>query len=150
MKKPRINPTLHLEGFREAKIAFFTAVCMAGMTISAHAAVMGIKRSEVPRVAYLEPGNQTTVDLAGKDSIVFKWKNNPIPGGGREAYRFRLFKGYDYGSIVSEVLDQGVYSIEVPADKFENGSTYSWYVEQRDAALMVWSLHDTWTFKVKK
>jgi len=109
------------------------------------------RRSDVPNVPFLSPDDETTIDLAGKPGITFKWKNAPVPGGGREAYRFKLIKGFKYDFIVSEELAQGVFSIDVPADKFEDGVTYSWYVEQRDASLRVWSRHDTvWSFKVIK
>ena len=64
---------------------------------------------------------------------------------------FKLIKGFKYDFIVSEELGQDVYSIDVPADKFEDGVTYSWYVEQRDASKNIWSRHDTvWSFKVIK
>lgn len=111
----------------------------------------GDDREKVPAVAYLSPEDETTIDLTGKTGITFKWQNAPVPGGGRHSYRFKLIKGFKYDFIVSEELGQGVFSIDVPADKFEDGVTYSWYVEQRDASLMAWSRHDTvWSFKVMK
>ena len=109
------------------------------------------RRSDVPNVPFLSPDDETTIDLTGKQGITFKWKNAPLPGGGRDAYRFKLIKGFKYDFIVSEELGQGVFSIDVPADKFEDSVTYSWYVEQRDASLSIWSRHDTvWSFKVIK
>lgn len=109
------------------------------------------RRSDVPNVPFLSPEDETVIDLAGKPGITFKWKNTPVPGGGREAYRFKLIKGFKYDFIVSEELSPGTYSIDVPSDKFEDGVTYSWYVEQRDASLNIWSRHDTvWSFKVIK
>ncbi len=109
------------------------------------------RRSDVPNVPFLSPDDETTIDLTGKSGITFKWKNSPIPGGGRETFRFKLIKGFKYDFIVSEELGRDVYSIDIPADKFEDGVTYSWYVEQRDASLNVWSRHDTvWSFKTIK
>ena len=108
------------------------------------------EKTRVPRVAYLSPERDSTVDLTGKNSLVLQWKNQPAPGGGREAFRFRLYKGFDYNAIVSQDLKQDVFSVEVPADKFEDGATYSWHVQQRDASSMSWSLFDTWTFTVSK
>lgn len=109
------------------------------------------KRDMVPNVPFLSPDDESTIDLTGKPGITFKWKSVPVPGGGRDSYRFKLIKGFKYDFIVSEQLKQGVFSIDIPADKFEDGTTYSWYVEQRDASLMVWSRHDTvWSFKVIK
>lgn len=109
------------------------------------------RRSDVPNVPFLAPDDEATIDLTGKPALTFKWKNSPVPGGGRAAYRFKLIKGFKYDFIVSEELAQGAYSIDVPADKFENGVTYSWYVEQRDSSSNVWSRHDTvWSFKIVK
>jgi hypothetical protein len=107
-----------------------------------------IRRTIVPRVAYLEPANDAVIDLAGKKTLTFSWKQQPIPSGGRMGFRFRLYKGFDYELIVKEELSGDVLSIDVPADKFEDGATYSWHVEQRDSANMLWSLHDRWSFKV--
>lgn len=109
------------------------------------------RRSDVPNVPFLSPDDEAVIDLTGKQGITFKWKNAPLPGGGRDAYRFKLIKGFKYDFIVSEELKQDVFSIDVPADKFEDSATYSWYVEQRDASLRIWSRHDTvWSFKVIK
>ena len=109
------------------------------------------RRSDVPNVPFLSPYDETTIDLTGKPGITFKWKNAPIPGGGRDAYRFKLIKGFKYDFIVSQELGQDVFSIDVPAEKFEDSTTYSWYVEQRDASLRIWSRHDTvWSFKAIK
>lgn len=110
----------------------------------------GGKKDAVPNVAYITPDNDSVVDLTGKQGLTFRWKNQPVPGGGREAFRFRLVKGFGYNFIVSENLGQDVFLMEIPADKFEDGTTYSWYVQQRDASLMVWGWHDTWSFKVIK
>ena len=108
------------------------------------------EKTRVPRVAYLSPERDSTVDLTGKNSMVFQWKNQPTPGGGREAFRFRLYKGFDYNAIASQDLKQDVFSAEVPADKLEDGVMYSWHVQQRDASNLSWSLFDTWTFTVSK
>ncbi|MDP3791932.1 MAG: hypothetical protein Q8R38_07810 [Candidatus Omnitrophota bacterium] len=109
------------------------------------------RRSDVPNVPFLSPDDEITIDLTEKPGITFKWKNSPVPGGGRDAYRFKLIKGFKYDFVVSEELPQNVFSIDVPADKFEDGVTYSWYVEQRDASARIWSRHDTvWSFKIIK
>lgn len=109
------------------------------------------RRSDVPNVPFLFPDDETIIDLRGREGITFKWKNSPVPGGGREAYRFKLIKGFKYDFIASEQLGRDVYSVDIPADKFEDGVTYSWYVEQKDSSLNIWSRHDTvWSFKVIK
>ncbi len=110
----------------------------------------GSDRRKVPRVAYIEPDNDSVVDLGGKKSLTFRWKQQPMPGGGRVGFRFKLCKGFGYDFIVSEDTGPDVLSIDVPADKFEDGATYSWYVEQRDGSSMRWSLHDGWSFRVTK
>ena len=123
---------------------------MLGIMLATCAYAAG-RRSDVPAVSFLAPDDESTIDLTGKTGITFKWKNSPTPGGGRDAFRFKLIKGFQYDFIVSEQLGQDVYSIDVPASKFEDGVTYSWYVEQRDAAMDVWSRHDTvWSFKAIK
>lgn len=108
------------------------------------------RRNNTPLVRYLEPKNDSTVDLKGKENMVFQWKKMPIPGGGRAKYKFELYDGFGYERIVSEDLKHDVYSIEVPADKFENGKLYTWQVKQRDATTRIWSRDDRWSFKVKK
>ena len=133
------------------KAAVIVMILLAFVVFAAPVYAGDSERDRVPKVEYLSPDDETTIDLAGKPGITFKWKSAPIPGGGRDAYRFKLIKGFKYDFIVSEELDQGVFSIDVPADKFEDGTTYSWYVEQRDASLMVWNRHDiVWSFKVIK
>lgn len=126
-------------------------VLVVACILIASAAFAAGRRSDVPNVQFLSPDDETTVDLTGKPAVTFKWKNAPVPGGGRDAFRFKLIKGFKYDFIVSEELTRDTFSIDVPSDKFDNGVTYSWYVEQRDASLNVWSRHDTvWSFKVIK
>jgi hypothetical protein len=133
------------------KTAVIIMVLFAFAVFGAHVYAGDSERDRVPKVEYLSPDDETTIDLTGKAGITFKWKSTPIPGGGRDAYRFKLIKGFKYDFIVSEELGQGVFSIDVPADKFEDGTIYSWYVEQRDASLMVWDRHEiVWSFKVVK
>ena len=133
------------EGINMARKVLILIICLM---VASPAFAMG-RRSDVPSVPLLSPDDGTTIDLTGKLCLIFKWNNAPVPGGGRAAYRFKLIKGFKYDFIVSEELGRDVFSIDVPAEKFENGVTYSWYVEQRDESLMVWSRHDAaWSFKV--
>lgn len=129
-------------------IAFIAACAISAVMVCGLFAQS--ERTRIPRVEYLEPENDSVVDLAGKDSLLFRWTASAAPGGGRQAYRFRLYKGFEYGAIVSENLRPDVFSIKVPADKFEDGATYSWHVQQQDAANMWWGLFNTWSFKVSK
>jgi len=103
-----------------------------------------------PKVAYIQPRNQSTVDLTGKDSLKFTWNIVPMPSGGVEYYRFKLYKGYEYDILVTKTLDRGVFQVDIPASVFEDGVTYTWKVQQRDSRSMNWSLYDKWSFKVVK
>lgn len=107
--------------------------------------------TQTPDVKYISPRNDHEVDLAGMDSLTFKWHSLPKPGGGREAYRFELFKGSEenYNRIYSAELKQDVCAIDIPADMFCDGAMYSWLVKQRDAVTSVWSrAGDRWRFTV--
>ncbi|MFH1593178.1 MAG: hypothetical protein ABID09_00600 [Candidatus Omnitrophota bacterium] len=110
----------------------------------------GGDRERTPKVPLLEPLNDAVVDLSGKESLLFRWKPSPRPGGGRIAYKFDLYKEFGYEAVFGEELEHDVYSIEVPVDKFENGALYSWQVKQRDARTRFWSMDHRWSFKVKK
>lgn len=132
--------------------AFFTVVLVLvlGLVFCAGDSYSRENRFAVPRVAYGEPKDQSTVDLTGKENLTFTWSQVPIPSGGREAFRFKLYKGFSYDRIISQDLGSRTFSIDVPSDKFVNAQTYTWRVEQRDGRSMIWSLYDTWSFKVIK
>lgn len=103
-----------------------------------------------PQVVYESPYNDSTVDLKGKQSISFKWQMVPIPSGGREVYRFTLYKGDGYDVVLNKIIDSRTFFIEVPANMFEEGTRYRWRVMQRDSRTMNWSHYDNWYFEVKK
>jgi len=140
-------------GYRSVKVItatlFIATAVVLCMTAEAKVALHG-RALLAPRVEYLKPDNDSVVDLTGRDKLVFSWREVPIPAGGREAYRFTLFKGFTYKVVVSRDIDGRTFSVEVPAEKFEDGETYTWRVKQRDARTLVWSLYDTWSFKVIK
>jgi len=104
----------------------------------------------VPKVIYIKPADGSVVDLKDKDGVVFEWQMVPVPNGNRETYKFVLFKGDGYEEVSSLTIDPRTFSTEVPADKFEPGASYRWYVKQRDAKTLVWSQYDSWYFKVVK
>lgn len=104
----------------------------------------------VPRVICTKPADGAVLDITAKDAVVFEWSMLPIPSGGREVYKFLLFKADGYGEISNQVIDPRTFQAEVPADKFETGVRYRWYVKQRDAKTMVWSQHDDYYFSVVK
>lgn len=120
--------------------AVFTFVVFSGYA--------GDDRLKVPRVAYTGPADQSTVDLTGKSVLTFSWNPVPAPAGGREQFRFRIYEGFSYKVIFAAESDEHTFSIDVPADEFEDGKVYTWRVQQRDARNMIWSLYDTWSFKV--
>jgi len=102
-----------------------------------------------PMVEYISPKSEEAVDLTGKESMTFRWKPTPIPGGDRSEYRFELFKGYSYERIVKETLSPRVFSLNVPADLFEAGVVYTWQVKQRDKLTNNRSMNHRWSFTVK-
>ncbi len=102
----------------------------------------------VPKVAYTEPADGSVLDLTGKDKVIFAWRMVPIPSGNRETYKFVLFKGDGYLEVSSQLIGPRTFVAEVPADKFEPGASYRWYVKQRDARTLVWSQYDNWYFEV--
>ncbi len=104
----------------------------------------------VPKVIYAKPADGSVLDMTDKDKILFEWRMVPIPSGGRETYKFVLFKGGGYEEVSSQVIDPRTFLAEVPADKFESGVSYRWYVKQRDAKTLVWSQHESWYFEVVK
>lgn len=121
------------------------------LCVPAHARTGVFGKGQItPRVEYLQPANQSEADLTGKETLLFSWREVPIPAGGREMYRFTLYKGFGYKVVMTKDIDERTFSIEVPADKFEDGETYTWRVKQRDGKTLVWSLYDTWSFKVIK
>ncbi len=134
------------------KVFAIFVICFLSAVTAAYAAGGGRGSSGgTPEVLYLLPHNDHEVDLTGKDSLHFEWKSVPKPGGGREAYRFELFKGREeaYDRIYNAELRRDVYSIEIFADKFEDGMMYTWRVKQRDATTSVWSRQgDRWRFTV--
>ncbi|MDP3792102.1 MAG: hypothetical protein Q8R38_08695 [Candidatus Omnitrophota bacterium] len=110
----------------------------------------GAGPGSVPRVAYVKPQDQSVVDISDGKGVVFEWAMLPIPSGNRDSYRIVVHKGDGYDVVVDQVIDPRTFSIAVPADKFENGVTYWWYVKQRDGKTLMWSQHDIWYFEVAK
>ena len=103
---------------------------------------------KTPRVNYIIPKNDSEIDLTGKDCLTFRWKPTPRPQGGRRAYKFTLYKGFEYDVVFSEVLSRNTYSIDIPCSKLANGIIYTWKVEQR-AEHGGWSADLRWSFKTK-
>lgn len=104
----------------------------------------------VPKVVYSRPADGSVLDLTDKNNVVFEWQMVPIPSGGRETYKFVLLKAVGYEEVSSRTVDPRTFLAEVPADKFEAGTRYRWYVKQRDSKTLVWSQYDSRYFKVAK
>jgi len=107
-------------------------------------------REKTPKVRYVNPRSESIVDLTGEENLTFKWKSTPIPGGGRIAYKFEVYKDFGYEKIVNEVLGERNFSIEIPSEKFENNQLYTWQVKQRDRRTRIWSMDSRWSFTAKK
>ena len=131
-------------------LMIITLAAVATFATTASARLIVDTNLNVPRVAYSEPKDQSTVDLTGKKVLTFRWDPVPLPGGGREIFRFKIYKGFSYDVVFSQSVDSRTFSIDIPSDKFMNGQTYTWRVQQRDAHTMTWSPYDTWSFKVLK
>ncbi len=129
-------------------------ICFLSATTIAYAGACGRGGGGgTPEVLYLLPHNDHEVDLTGMSSLHFEWKSVPKPGGGRETYRFELFRGAEdaYDRIYNAELRPDVYAMEIPADMFEDGMMYTWRVKQRDARTSAWSRQgDRWRFTVRK
>ncbi len=130
--------------------ALITTIMLFCVMFTAQARDLSAYRESlfVPRVAYLNPDNGAEIELGGRSSIVFSWKMVPIPAGGRDSYKFTLYKGDGYDVVASVVLGPETFSFDVPASKFEPGKRYRWQVKQRDARTMEWSAYDSWYFQV--
>lgn len=110
----------------------------------------GSNMQSTPKVRYRYPKNEAVVDLRGEKNLTFKWKSSPAPGGGRSAFRFELYKGFTYDSVLREELEPTVLKMKVPAETFEPGQIYSWQVKQRGEKTRDWSADNIWTFEVVK
>jgi hypothetical protein len=103
----------------------------------------------VPQVRLISPESESVVTLSSGQGVEFSWKPTPYPAGGRIAYKFTLYRGFGYDSIVDMVLGENVYSVNVPFEKFESGD-YVWQVRQRDEQSGDWSIPERWSFKIEK
>ncbi len=83
-----------------------------------------------PRIIY--PVSDT-VDISGKDEVVFSWSSSGGNLAERVFYDFALYKGrqaYEKYVIVKKRLPPNVYSFAVKADMFEDGQVYTWTLSQ--------------------
>lgn len=85
-----------------------------------------------PEPELLEPRGEI-IDLAGKDSLEFKW--SPFVGRlwERQYYDFRLYKGRDRvesNQMLVKKVPKNEYSITVDASLFQDGQAYSWGLKQ--------------------
>ncbi|MDI6605698.1 MAG: hypothetical protein QME65_00925 [Candidatus Omnitrophota bacterium] len=84
-----------------------------------------------PLAANLVYPAKEEADLAGRDTLEFRWSDDcPIE---TEGYEFRLYKGYasnDANLISKENLSAHTNSFKISADKFEGGSIYTWSIRR--------------------
>jgi len=97
-----------------------------------------IQSDYVPPPVLLSPAAEQ-VDLAGKDTLEFKWSPHEGIRGIREYYDFRLYKGYntvESALILKERLPGDTYQYNLASDKFEEGQTYTWTLRQVYSGLL--------------
>ncbi|MDD3904900.1 MAG: hypothetical protein PHS46_00025 [Candidatus Omnitrophica bacterium] len=105
------------------KAIFLSGIIIATIALSLTSNAYAIDdRLEVPRVAYDEPKDQSVIDLSQENKLTFKWNMVPMPAGGREVFRFRVYKGFSYDVLVSEDLDHRIFRltllpINLPTDR---------------------------------
>jgi len=132
-------------------LLFAAALLLLGTTLS-----LADMAQNTPAVRYVYPRNDSKVDLRKEEgdeeekTVRFRWKSSPVPGGGRSAYKFELYKDFSYEAMLREEFGPYTYGLEVPADKFENGSVYTWQVKQRDEKTRKWNKDNRWSFKIIK
>ena len=102
-------------------------VCLAGSLVTA---------TDWPDLApepeLLSPTGEV-VDLAGKQTLEFKW--SPFIGRmwERQYYDFRLYKGREMveaTQIMVKQVPKDQYSVTVDAGVFEDGQVYTWGLKQ--------------------
>lgn len=83
-----------------------------------------------PPVELLSPVTQD-IDLTGKPTLQFKWKQTDFARTDR--YEFRLYKGYDTveaNLILRQNIPNDQYPLELPAENFAVGEVYVWTLKQ--------------------
>lgn len=130
------------------KIILLTVVFC--LFISGQAEAKGDVEIFVPQVIYIEPKGDSIVNLTGKAVLRFSWQPLPIPSGERDSYRIVIIKEPNAGYVFDKKIDDRTFSIDVPANVFEDASRYSWHVRQRDARTMDWSNYYIWYFNIIK
>lgn len=86
----------------------------------------------VPQPVLLSPASDG-VDLAGKDSLEFKWSPHEGDSVRRDYYDFRLYKGYNFlesALLLKQKVPSDIYVVRLRADMFEDGQVYTWSLRQ--------------------
>lgn len=86
-----------------------------------------------PMVRQISPVGET-VDLTGKDGILFRWSWMEGDRMQRQYYDFRIYRGYDALEstlIYKDEVARDADRIYVKADIFKDGQTYTWSIRQR-------------------
>lgn len=86
----------------------------------------------VPRPRLIYPVSEK-INLEGSKTVAFKWSPHESRSLGRRSYDFRVYKGTEMTApnlVYNEMLSGEKRKIEVNADIFENGKTYTWSIRQ--------------------
>jgi len=95
------------------------------LTVFSAAFAGGRRLNELPAPRLMAPDD--IVDLAGKNSLEFRWGNET--SGSVDHYDFRLYKGtqtYEKNLILQKDVPQNKSSLLLDASTFKVGETYAW------------------------
>ena len=122
-------------GKRIAYIFLIFVLLSLHLGLDADAFYAGRKRAtRFPAPRIISPVKEE-VDLSEKDKLVFKW--GPHRGGTVALiyFDFRIYKGYDMTEphlIYKERLPARQNHIEISADTFDSGETYTWSIRYKN------------------
>lgn len=122
---------------KSSAITAFALAAIALSSVSAPAQNM-LSRYDIGESDFIPPPRLITpstdvVDLRGKTSLEFRWSPHEGDSIQRDHYDFRLYKGYQAFAaqrIFKALIPPRQWSLQVSAELFENGSTYTLALRQ--------------------
>ncbi|OPY57816.1 MAG: hypothetical protein A4E56_03472 [Pelotomaculum sp. PtaU1.Bin065] len=106
----------------------------------------------VPSPTLVSPVGET-MEISGEKTVKFSWKPAHTPYD-VYCYLFRIYKEQDMcqkDAVYAEEVSSLHTEIEVPADLFRDGETYTWYIKQvNNAQKLLFSDAVSHTFRVIK